>query len=227
MFREAATNGDTTNLEEYTSSVTSYISKCIDDVTVSRSITTRPNQKPWTTAKVLALLKSRDSDFRAGDKDALRIARAKLSRAIREARRTHSQRIHGHFQGSGDTWRMWQGIQSITDYSKEDHPSSKGPDALSHHGQCEENAELTHGKLLTDVFTNIFNISLSSAIVLMCLKTTIIIPVPKKSPVSCLNDYHPVALTPIIMKCFERLVMRHIKNLLPPSVCILSKSLHG
>ncbi|KAK3550715.1 hypothetical protein QTP70_003970 [Hemibagrus guttatus] len=47
---------------------------------------------------------------------------------------------------------------------------------------------------------------------------TTIIPVPKKSPVSCLNDYRPVALTPIIMKCFERLVMRHIKNLLPPSL---------
>ncbi|KAK3509709.1 hypothetical protein QTP70_008448 [Hemibagrus guttatus] len=47
MFREAATNGDTTDLEEYTSSVTSYISKCIDDVTISKSITTRSNQKPW------------------------------------------------------------------------------------------------------------------------------------------------------------------------------------
>lgn len=37
MPREAATNGDRTNLEEYTSSVTSYISKCIDDVTVSKA----------------------------------------------------------------------------------------------------------------------------------------------------------------------------------------------
>ncbi|KAK3557178.1 hypothetical protein QTP70_024694 [Hemibagrus guttatus] len=43
MFREAATNGETTNLEEYTSSVTSYIGKCIDDVTISKSITTQPN----------------------------------------------------------------------------------------------------------------------------------------------------------------------------------------
>ncbi|KAK3548526.1 hypothetical protein QTP70_013375 [Hemibagrus guttatus] len=51
MFREAATNGDTTDLEEYTSSVTSYISKCIDDVTISKSITTRSNQKPWMTEK--------------------------------------------------------------------------------------------------------------------------------------------------------------------------------
>ncbi|KAK3548106.1 hypothetical protein QTP70_004720 [Hemibagrus guttatus] len=71
---------------------------------------------------------------------------------------------------------------------------------------------------LPDVFTDIFNISLSSAIVPTCLKTTTIIPVPKKSPVSCLNDYRPVALTPIIIKCFERLVMRQFKDLLPPSL---------
>ncbi|KAK3523732.1 hypothetical protein QTP70_009253 [Hemibagrus guttatus] len=58
MFREAATNGESINLEEYTTSVTSYISKCIDDVTVSKTITTRSNQKPWMTAEVGALLKS-------------------------------------------------------------------------------------------------------------------------------------------------------------------------
>ncbi|KAK3560784.1 hypothetical protein QTP86_019477, partial [Hemibagrus guttatus] len=38
MFREAATNGDSINLEEYTTSVTSYIGKCIDDVTVSKPV---------------------------------------------------------------------------------------------------------------------------------------------------------------------------------------------
>ncbi len=32
---------------------------------------------------------------------------------------------------------------------------------------------------------------------------------------SCLNDYRPIALTPIIMKCFERLVMQKIKTSLP------------
>lgn len=44
-FREVATLSDSTNLE-CTSSVTSYISKCIDDVTVSRTITTCPDQRP-------------------------------------------------------------------------------------------------------------------------------------------------------------------------------------
>ncbi|KAK3507180.1 hypothetical protein QTP70_009516 [Hemibagrus guttatus] len=71
---------------------------------------------------------------------------------------------------------------------------------------------------LVDVFTDIFNISLSSNVIPTCLKTTTIVPMPKKSTVSCLNYYHPVALTPIMIKCFGRLVMRHIKTQLPPSL---------
>ncbi|KAI5621007.1 hypothetical protein C0J50_19433 [Silurus asotus] len=73
MFREASTIGDFINLEEYTSTVTSYIGKCIDDVTISKTITTCSNQKPWMTAKVRAVLKTRDSAFRTGDKTALTV----------------------------------------------------------------------------------------------------------------------------------------------------------
>ncbi|XP_066524828.1 uncharacterized protein [Hoplias malabaricus] len=54
---------------------------------------------------------------------------------------------------------------------------------------------------LADVFTDIFNISLSSAVVPTCFKNSTIIPVPKNSFMSCLNDYRPVALTPVITKC--------------------------
>ncbi|KAK1806293.1 hypothetical protein P4O66_000162 [Electrophorus voltai] len=71
---------------------------------------------------------------------------------------------------------------------------------------------------LADVLTDIFNISLSCTVVPTCFKTTTIVPVPKKPTVSCLNDYRPIALTSIIMKCFERLVMRHIKTQRPPSL---------
>ncbi len=66
--------------------------------------------------------------------------------------------------------------------------------------------------------SDIFNISLSQAVVPTCFKATTIIPVPKKSSPSCFNDYRPVALTPILMKCFERLVMQHIKSAPPPSL---------
>ncbi|KAK3506941.1 hypothetical protein QTP70_031205, partial [Hemibagrus guttatus] len=52
--------------------------------------------------------------------------------------------------------------------------------------------------------------SLSQAVIPKCFKATIIIPVPKK-PHPAYN-YRPVALTPIIMKCFERLVMHYSTN---------------
>ncbi|KAI3354853.1 hypothetical protein L3Q82_004545 [Scortum barcoo] len=65
---------------------------------------------------------------------------------------------------------------------------------------------------LTEVLTDIFNTSLQQAAVPTCLKTTTIIPIPKTPTVTGLNDYRPVALTPIVMKCFERLVMAHIKD---------------
>nr|XP_049577365.1 uncharacterized protein LOC125969398 [Syngnathus scovelli] len=71
---------------------------------------------------------------------------------------------------------------------------------------------------LSGVFTDIFNVSLQQAIVPSCFKAATIVPVPKKPAPSCFNDYRPVALTPIIMKCFERLVMEHIKSVLPPTI---------
>ncbi|KAK3508958.1 hypothetical protein QTP70_015369, partial [Hemibagrus guttatus] len=227
MFREAAPNGDSINLEEYTTSVTSYISKCIDDVTISKSITTRSNQKLLMIEKVCALLKSRDSAFRAGDKDALRTARAKLSRAIREAKCTRplpEQRFYTQFEAQNDvTARKTipppeDKVLCLTtaDVRKSlcrvNPRKAAGPDKIPGRvlRECAEQ--------LADVCIDIFNISLSSAVVPTCLKTTTIIPLLKKSPVSCLNDYLPVALTTIIMKCFERLIMRQIKDLLPPSL---------
>lgn len=51
---------------------------------------------------------------------------------------------------------------------------------------------------LPDVLTSIFNLCLSQSTVPMCFKTTIIVPLLKKSPATCLNDYRPVACTPIV-----------------------------
>ena len=42
--------------------------------------------------------------------------------------------------------------------------------------------------------------------------------------VTCLNDYRPVALTSVIMKCFERLVMTHINTTIPDNA--ISITLH-
>ena len=67
----------------------------------------------------------------------------------------------------------------------------------------------------TGVFTDIFNRSLSQYIVPTCFKMATIVPEPKKAKITVLNDYCPVALTSVIMKCFERLVKDHITSILP------------
>ena len=71
---------------------------------------------------------------------------------------------------------------------------------------------------LTDVLTDIYNTSLNQAIIPASFKSTTIVPLPKKSPASSLNDYRPIALTPIMMKCFERLVKAHITSSLPSTL---------
>ncbi len=68
---------------------------------------------------------------------------------------------------------------------------------------------------LSGVLTNLFNLSLIQASIPSCLKSSTIIPISKKSATDSLNDYRPIALTPIIMKCFERLVLHHLKTCLP------------
>eukprot|EP00061_Rhincodon_typus_P012467 g38222.t1 len=67
-----------------------------------------------------------------------------------------------------------------------------------------------------EAFTDIFYLSLLQAKVPTCYKKTTIIPILKKAHAVCLSNYCPVALTSIIMKCFERLVMTHILSSSPP-----------
>ncbi len=67
-------------------------------------------------------------------------------------------------------------------------------------------------------FTDIFNLSLSLSVVPSCFKKSIIVPIPKKNKITCLNDWRPVALTPIFSKCFEKLVRDYICSVLPASL---------
>ncbi len=71
---------------------------------------------------------------------------------------------------------------------------------------------------LAGLFTSIFNESLATSVVPTPLKKSVIIPVPKNSKPSCLNDYRPVALTSTVMKVFERLLKKHICSSIPATL---------
>ncbi|KAK3548246.1 hypothetical protein QTP70_005811 [Hemibagrus guttatus] len=69
---------------------------------------------------------------------------------------------------------------------------------------------------LAFTFSQIFNRSLELCEVPACFKRSTIIPIPKKPKIKGLNDYRPVALTSVVMKLFDRLVLAYLKNITGP-----------
>lgn len=78
--------------------------------------------------------------------------------------------------------------------AESEHLEGRGPDNMPARvlKECADQ--------LAGVLTDIFNTWLYQAVAPSCFKTATIIPVPKTTTVSSLKDYHPVALTPIMMK---------------------------
>ena len=62
MFRDSSDD-----IEEYTTSVTGFINKCIEDAVPTVTVHTYPNQKPWITGDIRTALKSRIVVFREWD----------------------------------------------------------------------------------------------------------------------------------------------------------------
>ena len=58
--------------------------------------------------------------------------------------------------------------------------------------------------------------SLSQCKIPHCFKKLTIIPIPKKSTALCLNDYRPVALTSVVIKTLDRLVLQFLKSVIDP-----------
>lgn len=92
-----------------------------------------------------------------------------------------------------DVWRTLE---------KTNMRKSQGPDGIS--GRLLKNCAL----FLCDIFTFIFQLSLSQNKVPMIWKESIVVPVAKVSSPKGLNDYRPVALTSLVMKGFEQIVKR-------------------
>ena len=64
---------------------------------------------------------------------------------------------------------------------------------------------------LAEAWCPIYQKSLDSSIVPSTWKDSVIIPVPKKASCKENNDYRPVALTSVIMKCFEKIIINFLK----------------
>ncbi|KAK3521700.1 hypothetical protein QTP70_015806 [Hemibagrus guttatus] len=100
------------DLEEYSSSVLTYISFCTNTVLTSKTVKVFPNQKPGLDRKVRSLQKARNIAYRSGDRLAYSNARRELKKGITEAKQRYQQQIEGHFVNNNPR-SMWRGIKAI------------------------------------------------------------------------------------------------------------------
>ena len=261
MFHHASGN----DVNEFSDTVTCFISKCIEDIVPTKTVRIFPNQKPWINGEVRTALHARNAAFRTGN---VGNTRAVLQSTIRRAKRDYGAKLEDQFE-NGDARSMWQSLRTITDFRGKtgggESPSTSLPGELNtffarfetdgvsqpapalpttasppplNISEAEVRSAFqrlnirkatgpdgipgrvlrTCASQLAGVFAVIFNLSLSQAVVPSCFKSSIIVPVPKHPKVSCLNDWRPVALTPVISKCFERIVRNYICSVLPASL---------
>jgi hypothetical protein len=141
MFRDSS-NG----IVEYTTSVTGFINKCIDDIFPTETVRTYPNHKPWITGNIHTELKARAAAFKEWDTNPDTYKKSSYA-LIKQAKRKYRTKIESYYTGS-DARRMWQGLQTITDYKgkpRRELPTGTSlPDELNAFYDCFEASNPEH-----------------------------------------------------------------------------------
>ena len=166
-------------IEEFITSVTDFINKCINDVLPTVTICTYPNH--GITCNICSEQKARTAAFKEQDTnlDACKKSCYALQQNIKQAKRQYRTKIDCVITIS---------IANVSrNFKQVNIHKAAGPDRLP---VCVLRACTDQ---LARVFTDIFNLSLTQFVILTCLKQTTIIPVPKNAKVTCLNDYRPIA----------------------------------
>ncbi|KAK3552750.1 hypothetical protein QTP86_022157, partial [Hemibagrus guttatus] len=208
MFREAATNSDSINLEEYTTSVTSYIGKRIDDMTVSKTITTHSNRKLWMNAE--RRLQAHVAEDYKGTNYKTTPSACDSDSSLPDTLNDFYDRFEAQnnvvarkpIPPPNDQVLCLSTADVRRTLCRVNSRKSAGPDNIPGRvlRECAEQ--------LADVFTDIFNISLTSAVVPTCLRTTTIVPVPKKSTFA----YRPNCSTDDAITTTLHLSLTHLDN---------------
>ncbi|KAK3545501.1 hypothetical protein QTP70_007733 [Hemibagrus guttatus] len=119
--------------------------------------------------------------------------------------------LHNHQHPQQPPSQHWISDDDVRQiFLKQKKRKAPGPDGVT--PACLK----TCADQLAFIFSQIFNRSLELCEVPACFKHSTIIPIPKKPKITGLNHYRPVALTSVVMKSFERLVLAYLKNITGP-----------
>ncbi|KAL7824810.1 hypothetical protein AOLI_G00327080 [Acnodon oligacanthus] len=117
----------TGSLDEYTDTVTSYISFCEDTCVPTRTRIKYNKDKPWFNARLKQLRRSKEAAYRSGDRALYNQARNTLNKEIRAAKKSYSNKLSS-MVSTNEPSSVWKCLQNITSYKRTPPPPPPPPD---------------------------------------------------------------------------------------------------
>ncbi len=105
------------DLNKLTSTVSSYISFCVDSNIPCKEITIFPNNKPWVTKELKSVINMKKCIFHTGSIQEKKEINRVLRSEIRKAKRVYRDKVE-HKYTSGDLRAACKGIKSMTSISQ-------------------------------------------------------------------------------------------------------------
>ncbi|KAI4881531.1 hypothetical protein NFI96_008386 [Prochilodus magdalenae] len=103
------------DIDRLTECITDYINFCVDSTVPTRTVKCYPNNKPWVTKDIKALLNKKKRAFRAGDREEVRTTQRELKRTIREAKDGYRRKLEWKLQ-QNNMREVWSGMRTITGF---------------------------------------------------------------------------------------------------------------
>ena len=111
------TDENSMDIDSQVDCFTEYINFCRDTVIPTKTVRCFPNNKPWITSDIKAILNQKKKAFRDGDKEQLKQVQHELKRRLKMAKVEYKKKIERNLQHS-NIRELWRGINTISGYNK-------------------------------------------------------------------------------------------------------------
>ncbi|KAK0145658.1 hypothetical protein N1851_015439 [Merluccius polli] len=105
------------DIDSMTHCITDYINFCVETTVPSKLVRCFPNNKPWVTSEIKALLNEKKRVFRSGDKEELRRVQKELRQKIRKGKDNYRRKLEKRLE-QNNARDVWRGLQNIAGHGK-------------------------------------------------------------------------------------------------------------
>lgn len=103
-------------IEGATHCLMDYLNFCVDTVTPAKTVRCYPNNKPWVTQEVKAVLNMKKKAFRSKVKEEMKAAQREVKRCLREAKDTYRRKVEQKLERN-NMREVWNGVKTITGHN--------------------------------------------------------------------------------------------------------------